>query len=780
MIEKDTNSRDIAERKRWAFIVGINNYEDDEISGLKYCVKDARDVHGLLLSHNKSGYEIDRTRLIISENPLQNDATRLNILRKLDEFASLTDTDDLLLFYFAGHGVLIDGEAYLIPSDARNGSILRDTVIPVKRIKEIVREAKARQKVLILDACHLGAKILGRSPEISNKALFENVFDKAEGLAVLASATQDAKAWEDPSFEQGVFTHFLLEGLKGAAKTTSDRFVTLDELFKFVAAKVNEWSEKNQKVKAQKPNLEQTVTGDFVIFPLQKDSMDSTIINSKSETRNPIRVIFPQVVRDTVDFYDREKEMQFAKKVFLSKSQKLIIFKGERCVGKTSLLIRLQNLLKEDAWYNRGFRGISIEPYGVSSCEEFSKEIWHGLLNIPEVANLQFPGKDQPFEFSTYNQFMDRLAHIHTQLPELTSVIFIDEFDKFAYADRQIDYRRISGLIQYVVEQTDFPIIFCVSILKDLPTDYGSPLSQLTMIQTVLPFEKKDMVDMVSSIYKGYARLEEDCFEWLYKYTGGHPYFIKLILQHLTEKLDLSGREQDISIDLTLQAALNAEQDVQAYKVLEHIYSEFFSDYEKYTLLWLSSAVGNHLSGKEISGVRTEVRNAVAKLIQRNYLLKDESDTYWMKMGIFGNWLKSWSGYELELERLEIKKAELSVEIVKDGICIDLATRRVYVDGQLTKRDLTELEYKALSYFSKNIGIVISKDVLTRYVYDEDYIGDYSRIDKLISRIRDVIDDKEERGDKKEFKYLKSVRGSGYRLNKATFIQSRLPNTEGK
>jgi hypothetical protein len=44
--------------------------------------------------------------------------------------------------------------------------------------------------------------------------------------------------------------------------------------------------------------------------------------------------------------------------------------------------------------------------------------------------------------------------------------------------------------------------------------------------------------------------------------------------------------------------------------------------------------------------------------------------------------------------------------------------------------------------------------------------------------MRDAIDDREDRGDKREFKYLKSVRGSGYRLNKATFTQSRLADTE--
>jgi uncharacterized caspase-like protein len=70
----------------------------------------------------------------------------------------------LFLFYYSGHGDEDEGKSYLV---ARNGRqlMLSDTAVRVSRVKEIMEQAPARAKVIILDACHSGADISGKGPK---------------------------------------------------------------------------------------------------------------------------------------------------------------------------------------------------------------------------------------------------------------------------------------------------------------------------------------------------------------------------------------------------------------------------------------------------------------------------------------------------------------------------------------------------------------------------------------------------------------------------------------
>ena len=243
---------------RWAVLVGVNKYDDQTNYGqLQVCVKDVHAIREQLVA---GGFDPARIRLLTDDTTEL--PTRDNILVALKAAADATDPDDLLLFYYSGHGDQDGGESYLV---ARNGRrlVLSDTAVRVSRVKEIVEDAPARAKVIVLDACHSGADIGGKGPKPMSEAFIRRVFEQAEGMAVLASCKQGQLSYEWRENERSVFTHFLLEALEGRADRDEKGFVTVQDANQHVTNGVKLWA--SQRNLSQIPTLQYTVAGDIIL-----------------------------------------------------------------------------------------------------------------------------------------------------------------------------------------------------------------------------------------------------------------------------------------------------------------------------------------------------------------------------------------------------------------------------------------------------------------------------------------------------------------------------------
>ncbi len=249
---------------RWAVLAGVDEYQDGTNYGkLQVCVKDVEAVHEQLVT---GGFDPPRIRLLpdhTAEHP-----TKANILVALKAVADATEPDDLLLFYYSGHGDEHGGESYLVAQDGRR-LVLKDTAVPLSRVREIVQEAPARAKVIVLDACHSGADIGGKGPKKMSAEFVRRVFEEAEGLAVLASCKkgQLSYEWRDPEKERSVFTHFLLEALTGEADRDDKGFVTVQDASRHVTDGVKLWA--SQRNLSQTPTLQYTVAGDIILVTVQ-------------------------------------------------------------------------------------------------------------------------------------------------------------------------------------------------------------------------------------------------------------------------------------------------------------------------------------------------------------------------------------------------------------------------------------------------------------------------------------------------------------------------------
>jgi two-component system response regulator ResD len=90
--------------------------------------------------------------------------------------------------------------------------------------------------------------------------------------------------------------------------------------------------------------------------------------------------------------------------------------------------------------------------------------------------------------------------------------------------------------------------------------------------------------------------------------------------------------------------------------------------------------------------------------------------------------------------------------LIFDGLCIDIAARMVYVDGE--NAVLTPKEYKLLVYLAKNPHQALSREMILREVWGEDFFGTDRTVDTHIKTLREGI--------KPYHQYIGTVWGYGY------------------
>jgi uncharacterized caspase-like protein len=129
--------------RRWALVVGVDGYQN--LEDLKKARNDAQAVSQALTG---LGFEV-RTLY---------DPTRRDMNSAVSTMANQIDPGDEVLFYFAGHGVEVDGRNFLLPSDVPminlgDESYLTGESIAADRVLDTFQKRGARTTVMILDAC---------------------------------------------------------------------------------------------------------------------------------------------------------------------------------------------------------------------------------------------------------------------------------------------------------------------------------------------------------------------------------------------------------------------------------------------------------------------------------------------------------------------------------------------------------------------------------------------------------------------------------------------------
>jgi len=221
--------------KKWALLIGVDRYHES-LGSLKYASADCRALREVLTS-GPLGFEAERVCLLTDDGDERHRPTYANIHNALGTWLVLPGEEDLVLVYFAGHGLALKEEAYLVPGDATLTAV-HTLGVRLGYVQEVLERCRARRKVLVVDACHSGA---GRDVSTMTKTMLEGL-GAGEGLYTVSSCGLDERSYEWEEKGRGVFSYFLTEALRGGCKCDAQGRLTADGVYEWVHDEVVKWA----------------------------------------------------------------------------------------------------------------------------------------------------------------------------------------------------------------------------------------------------------------------------------------------------------------------------------------------------------------------------------------------------------------------------------------------------------------------------------------------------------------------------------------------------------
>jgi len=235
------------DKNAYAIVIGIEQYRQ-KLPKADFAAHDAKIVSEYLTK--TMGYPEENVITLIGDRALKSDMEKY-----FDRWLSNNVEENGRVFiYYSGHGApdTKSGGAYLVPYDG-DPSFIAETGYPIARLYESLGKLKAKEIIVVLDSCFSGAggrSVLakGARPLVmnlqSNIALSRNMTVLSASSGEQISSTYDEKG-------HGLFTYFLLKGIKNEDVVKQDGSIKMDDLFGYIKPQV-------ERIARRQYNNEQT------------------------------------------------------------------------------------------------------------------------------------------------------------------------------------------------------------------------------------------------------------------------------------------------------------------------------------------------------------------------------------------------------------------------------------------------------------------------------------------------------------------------------------------
>lgn len=280
--------------KLWVLLVGVNHYQAEALPSLQY---PAPDCQGLAQALTEATQAFPSKELCIYHDFAGQPPTLMAVRKRLQEIAAAAQSQDTVLIYFSGHGVFDaqTQQVVLCLSDTQKDQ-LATSGLPLQELLQVLSESLARQQLIWLDACHSGGLSLrGTSGKSANSRgaeskvvaavpnptpqLVEVLRQRAaqgQGFYALLSCDQSQRSWEFPELGHGVFTYYLMRGLRGEA-ADGQGIIDADGLYKYVYHQTLRYIDQaNQQIR---------------LVNRQKKSKGDTELHSEYPLQTPKRIV---------------------------------------------------------------------------------------------------------------------------------------------------------------------------------------------------------------------------------------------------------------------------------------------------------------------------------------------------------------------------------------------------------------------------------------------------------------------------------------------------------
>jgi uncharacterized caspase-like protein len=223
----------------YAVMIGVSNYKGETLD-LKFAAKDANDLSAALAAAakkllNTDGKEHVFTYRLTTDNDRDRMPEKEAIRKTLEEIGRKATPNDILLIFFAGHGVMsgADKKFYFLSADAASAddsSTVAETGISTAELTEWIQPSslKAQKRILIFDACNSGQAIrdmirighedqgyvAARNEDRGRQAKLIEKLNERSGFTILSAAASNQSAYEMGRYAQGLLTYSLLKTIR--------------------------------------------------------------------------------------------------------------------------------------------------------------------------------------------------------------------------------------------------------------------------------------------------------------------------------------------------------------------------------------------------------------------------------------------------------------------------------------------------------------------------------------------------------------------------------------
>jgi hypothetical protein len=212
----------ISKSKRAALIIGNANYQSKTLINT---INDAKDLSQKL---QLLGFELFKYENIETKSELEN--TIINFSNKVINY-------DMVLFYYSGHGVQVDGENFMVPTKAilNSSQVVKNYCVDISTVLNELTGSQCKYKVVILDACRdnpFEKNWAARSQKSYNSGLAS--MSNSSNTLIMFATSPGSVASDNHVGRNGLFTQELLKNL--------DKDLTLDQIFKLTGKSVSDIS----------------------------------------------------------------------------------------------------------------------------------------------------------------------------------------------------------------------------------------------------------------------------------------------------------------------------------------------------------------------------------------------------------------------------------------------------------------------------------------------------------------------------------------------------------
>ena len=219
------------------FSIGNNVYKDENYLNLKKCSYDAECIYQIFM--NQKALKADKSNSILLNDNLRDNMSKNSLIEQLKETVSSVGENDQFIFYYSGHGEVIDGEFAFVLYDSISTDT--DTYMKYSELTGILENCDARQKIVIIDACFSGLILVNEKGGNITKETLKKAFDTSKGTIVIASSKGNQSSTEKSPGENSLFTHFLCEGLNNRGIALYDYVLSVFNLYEFASYKMIEY-----------------------------------------------------------------------------------------------------------------------------------------------------------------------------------------------------------------------------------------------------------------------------------------------------------------------------------------------------------------------------------------------------------------------------------------------------------------------------------------------------------------------------------------------------------